>query len=81
MTMKILVPVDGSHYTKRMLAYLAAHDEWFGGSHQYTVMHCVPQVPSRDLLMQPSPKNRRACRLMWLPRLVSVPLACRSLQT
>jgi nucleotide-binding universal stress UspA family protein len=45
--MKILVPVDGSHYTKRMLAYLAAHDEWLGGSHQYTVMHCVPQVPSR----------------------------------
>ena len=45
--MKILVPVDGSHYTKRMLGYLAAHDEWFGGGHQYTVMHCVPTVPSR----------------------------------
>ena len=28
--MKILVAVDGSKYTKRMLAYLAAHDEWFG---------------------------------------------------
>ena len=45
--MKILVPVDGSHYTKRMLGYLAAHDEWFGGGHEYTVMHCVPTVPSR----------------------------------
>lgn len=45
--MKILVPVDGSPYTKRMLAYLAAHDEWLGGSHQYTVLHSVPAVPPR----------------------------------
>ena len=28
--MKILVAADGSSYTKRMLAYLAAHDEWLG---------------------------------------------------
>lgn len=26
--MKILVAADGSSYTKRMLAYLAVHDEW-----------------------------------------------------
>ena len=45
--MKILVPVDGSPYTKRMLAYLAAHDEWLGGLHQYTVLHSVPAVPPR----------------------------------
>jgi nucleotide-binding universal stress UspA family protein len=45
--MKILVPVDGSSYTKRMLAYLAAHDEWLGGAHQYTVLHAVPAVPPR----------------------------------
>jgi nucleotide-binding universal stress UspA family protein len=45
--MKILVPVDGSAYTKRMLGYLAAHDEWLGGNHTYTVFHCVPAVPSR----------------------------------
>ena len=45
--MKILVAVDGSAYTKRMLAYLAAHDEWLGGSHQYTVLHAVPAVPPR----------------------------------
>ena len=45
--MKILVPVDGSSYTKRMLAYLAAHDEWLGGTHQYTVLHAVPAVPPR----------------------------------
>ncbi len=43
--MKILVAVDGSAYTKRMLAYLAAHDEWLGQHHQYTVLHGVPAVP------------------------------------
>lgn len=45
--MKILVAADGSSYTKRMLAYLAAHDEWLGGAHQYTVLHSVPSVPPR----------------------------------
>jgi nucleotide-binding universal stress UspA family protein len=45
--MKILVAVDGSPFTKRMLAYLAAHDEWLGAQHQYTVVHAVPAVPPR----------------------------------
>ena len=45
--MKILVAVDGSPYTKRMLAYLAAHDEWLGSHHEYTVVHAVPAVPPR----------------------------------
>ena len=45
--MKILVAVDGSPYTKRMLAYLAAHDEWLGEHHEYTVLHSVMAVPPR----------------------------------
>ena len=46
--MKILIAVDGSPYTKRMLAYLAAHDEWLGGGrHQYTVLNTVSPVPAR----------------------------------
>jgi nucleotide-binding universal stress UspA family protein len=45
--MKILAAVDGSSYTKRMLAYLAAHDEWLGPQHEYTVLHAVPAVPPR----------------------------------
>jgi nucleotide-binding universal stress UspA family protein len=45
--MKILVAVDGSPHTKRMLAYIAAHDEWLGGTHEYTVVHAVTAVPSR----------------------------------
>jgi nucleotide-binding universal stress UspA family protein len=45
--MKILVAADGSSYTKRMLAYLAAHDEWLGPKHQYTVFTGVLAVPHR----------------------------------
>jgi nucleotide-binding universal stress UspA family protein len=45
--MKILVAADGSSYTKRMLAYLAAHDEWLGAHHAYTVLTVVPPVPAR----------------------------------
>lgn len=43
--MKILVAVDGSSFTKRMLAYLAAHTEWLGDAHRYTVLHAVLAVP------------------------------------
>lgn len=45
--MKILIAVDGSDYTKRMLAYIAAHEEWFGIEHNYTVIHAVLAVPHR----------------------------------
>lgn len=45
--MKILVAVDGSRYSKRMLAYLAAHDEWLGSHHSYTVLTVVPPIPAR----------------------------------
>ncbi len=45
--MKILAAVDGSSYTKRMLAYLAAHDEWLGAKHEYTLIHAVAAVPPR----------------------------------
>jgi len=45
--MKILAAVDGSLYTKHMLAYLAAHDEWLGAQHDYTVLHVVGAVPPR----------------------------------
>ncbi len=45
--MKILAAVDGSPYTKRMLAYLAAHDEWLGAHHDYTIVHAVQPLPAR----------------------------------
>lgn len=45
--MKILAAVDSSPFTKRMLAYLAAHDEWFGNQHEYTIVNAVGAVPPR----------------------------------
>lgn len=45
--MKILLAVDGSPYTKRMLAYVAAHDEWLGAHHDYTIVTVVPAVTPR----------------------------------
>jgi nucleotide-binding universal stress UspA family protein len=43
--MKMLLPVDGSDYTKRMLAYVAAHDELFGRGHEYVALTAVAPVP------------------------------------
>jgi nucleotide-binding universal stress UspA family protein len=45
--MKILVAVDGSPFTKRMLGYLAAHDEWLGAQNTFTVLTVVPAVLPR----------------------------------
>jgi nucleotide-binding universal stress UspA family protein len=46
--MKILVAADGSRYTKRMVAYLAAHDESFGSKeHRFTVLTVVNPIPQR----------------------------------
>ncbi|MGA0610816.1 universal stress protein [Caldimonas sp. KR1-144] len=43
--MKVLLAVDGSDYTKRMLAYLAAHDELLGPDTQYVAVTVVPPIP------------------------------------
>ena len=43
--MKILLPVDGSQYTKRMLGYVAAHEELFGLDHEYIFVTVVAPVP------------------------------------
>lgn len=46
--MKILLAVDGSVYTKKMLAYLAAHDELLGKArHNFTVLTVHPNLPPR----------------------------------
>lgn len=51
--MKILLAVDGSPFTKRMLAYVAAHDEWLGAKHEYTVLHVVPKMHPRAAAVTP----------------------------
>jgi nucleotide-binding universal stress UspA family protein len=45
--MNILLPVDGSTHTKKMLSYLAAHDDLLGVRHDYTFLTVVPRLPGR----------------------------------
>lgn len=45
--MKILLAIDGSQYTKKMLAYLATHEELFSASNSYTVLTVQPAIPHR----------------------------------
>jgi nucleotide-binding universal stress UspA family protein len=52
--MKVLLAADGSDYTKRMLAYLAAHDELFARGTGYTVITVVPAIPPHAARFLPS---------------------------
>lgn len=45
--MKILLAVDGSAYTKKMLAYLVTHEELFSTHHQFTLLNVQAQLPPR----------------------------------
>ena len=45
--MKILIAVDGSAYTRRMLDYLGSHPEFLAEHHDFTVLHAVAAVPAR----------------------------------
>ena len=45
--MKILLAVDGSSYTKKMLAYLTTHDELFSADNEYSVLTVQPALPPR----------------------------------
>ena len=45
--MKILLAVDGSQYTKKMLAYLVTHAETFGGTNSFTLLTIQAAIPPR----------------------------------
>lgn len=45
--MKILLAVDGSPFSKRVLDYLSSDAMWRGPSHAYTVVTVVPAVTPR----------------------------------
>jgi nucleotide-binding universal stress UspA family protein len=49
--MKILLAVDGSDYTRRMLDYVAANTSLFDAAHEYTVFNAQPQLPHRAASM------------------------------
>ena len=45
--MKILIPVDGSPFTAKMLAYVGAHDEIFGVADEFVLLHVQSPIPPR----------------------------------
>ena len=45
--MKILLAVDGSKFTKKMLAYLVTHPELFSTDNQYAVFNAQVPMPPR----------------------------------
>ena len=45
--MNILLAVDGSAYTKKMLAYLATHEQLLGEHNDYTLLTVNPPLPTR----------------------------------
>ncbi|OUM00930.1 universal stress protein [Variovorax sp. JS1663] len=45
--MKVLLAVDGSDYTRRMLSYLTTHKDLLGANHSYTVLYVVLPVTHR----------------------------------
>jgi nucleotide-binding universal stress UspA family protein len=51
---KVLLCVDGSHYTKRMLGYVAAHEEIFGRDHDYIVFTALSPIPQCLMKKLPS---------------------------
>jgi nucleotide-binding universal stress UspA family protein len=45
--MKILLAVDGSAFSKRMLAYLSTHESLMSSTNDYTVFTAQPTLPPR----------------------------------
>ncbi len=45
--MKILLAVDGSAYTQKMLAYLATHESLFSPANTYVLFTVQPPFPAR----------------------------------
>lgn len=45
--MKILLAIDGSAYTEKMLAYIATHREMFGTSNAFSLITVQPPLPPR----------------------------------
>lgn len=45
--MKILLAIDGSDYSKKMLAYMSAHESLFSPTHDYTLLNVQAALPGR----------------------------------
>lgn len=49
--MKVLFAADGSEYTKKALAFLAANDELLGADGEVVVLNVQPPMPPRVITM------------------------------
>ncbi len=45
--MKILLAIDGSEFTHRMLDFVLTKSHWTGPENEFVVFHCVPPWPHR----------------------------------
>ena len=70
--MKILLAVDGSPYTKKMLAYLAVHDQLLSPDSQYTALTIRTALPARaraalgkEIVDSTTPTRRTRCCSPW----------------
>lgn len=45
--MKIMLAVDGSEFTKKMLAHLVTHEDLLSPKHDFTVVTVHPPLPNR----------------------------------
>lgn len=52
--MKIVLAVDGSDYTKRMLGHIAAHDELVGKDNEFVAVTVTAAVPPHAARFLPS---------------------------
>ena len=56
--MKILLAVDGSPYTQKMLDFLTQHRDWLVASNDITVIHVTEPLPHRSAAGQTAEKVR-----------------------
>ncbi|NTV88405.1 MAG: universal stress protein [Burkholderiaceae bacterium] len=45
--MKILLAVDGSPFSRKMLIYVASNEKWFRREFTYILLHVAPGAPGR----------------------------------
>ena len=61
MTMTLLLAIDGSHYSHRMVTYIASNELLFRPEHDYVLLHALPDTgfgspvaPEDDVLDAPA---------------------------
>lgn len=66
--MKILLTVDGGTFTKKMLAYVAAHDEWLSARQEIlgSLLDNLQVGPARDSCHRGPGRSRGRAHICWI---------------